>query len=95
MARCDDEVGLGKTSALRQRGANATNNATLPCDRNAVNVTCHMPLHRLGKAKRLVFMARLAVTEQPEGERAICHGKRVKGKSFGIQEKSKSRSTKS
>jgi hypothetical protein len=36
-----------------------------------------MPLHRLGKAKRLIFMARLAVTDQPESERAICHEKRV------------------
>jgi hypothetical protein len=36
-------------------------------------------LHRLGQAKRLVFMARLAVTDQPESERALHHGKRVIG----------------
>jgi hypothetical protein len=53
---------------LRKRGANATNDASLPCDRNAVNVTCHKPLHRLGEAKRLVFMTGLAVTDQPKCE---------------------------
>jgi hypothetical protein len=28
-------------------------------------LTGHTTLHRLGKAKRLIFMARLAVTDQP------------------------------
>ena len=66
VTRRDDEIGLRKTSALRQRGVNATNYAPLPCDRNAINVTCRMSLHRLGEAKRLVFMAGLAVTDQPK-----------------------------
>jgi hypothetical protein len=48
---------------LRQCGANAAKKAHLPCDRNAVNVTCHKPLHRLGEAKRLVFMTGLTVTD--------------------------------
>ena len=71
MTRRDDEIGLRKTSALRQYGTNAPNDSPLPCDRNAMNVTRHTPLHRLGKAKRLVFMAGLAVTDQPKCERAL------------------------
>jgi hypothetical protein len=50
VTRSDDEIGLRKTSALRQRGANAANDAPLACDRNAMNVTLLTPLHRLGEA---------------------------------------------
>ena len=64
----DDEIGLRKTRALRQRAANTTNDASLPRDRNAVNLTCHTPLYRLGEAKRLIFMAWLVVTDQPKSE---------------------------
>jgi hypothetical protein len=63
VTRSDDEVGRWKSRALRQCGANAAKKAHLPCDRNAVNVTCHKPLHRLGEAKRLVFMTGLTVTD--------------------------------
>jgi hypothetical protein len=49
-----------------------------------MDFTGHTPSHRLGKAKRLIFMARLAVEDEPKNERAICHGKRVRrvGASF-------------
>jgi hypothetical protein len=44
-----------------------------------MDLTSHTPLHRLGETKRLIFMAALAVTDQPKSERAIFHGKRVIG----------------
>jgi hypothetical protein len=66
MTRGDDEVGLGEFRASRKRGANAGKEAPLPCDENAMDFTGHTPLHRLGKTKRLIFMARLAVTDQPK-----------------------------
>jgi hypothetical protein len=68
MTRGDDEIGLGKLHTCRKRGSNAAKEAPLPCDGNAMDFTGHTPLHRLGKAKRLVFMAGLAVTDQPESE---------------------------
>ena len=63
--RGDDEVGRWKSRALRKCGTNAPKNTPLPCDRNAMDFTGRTPRHRLGKAKRLVFMAGLAVTDQP------------------------------
>ena len=63
MARRDDEVGLGKFRARCKRGTNATKEASLSRDRNAMNVAIHAPLHRLGKAKRLIFMAGLTVAD--------------------------------
>ena len=68
MTRSDDEIGRWEICTLRQCASNAAENPTLPRDRNAVNVTCHKPLYRLGEAKRLVFMAGLAVTDQPKSE---------------------------
>jgi hypothetical protein len=68
MPRGDDEIGLRKTSALRQCGTNAAKKAALPYDGNLMDLTSHTPLHRLGKTKRLVFMAGLAVTDQPKSE---------------------------
>ena len=85
MPRRDDEIRRWKIGALHQRAANAAKNPTLTRNRNAVNLTWHTPLHRLGKAKRLVLMARLAVTDQPKSERAFRHGDRIKGKIFKIQ----------
>lgn len=71
MTRGDDEVGLGKFRTSRKRGSNAAKEASLPCDGNPMDLASHTPLHRLGKAKRLVFMARLTVTDQPKCERAL------------------------
>jgi hypothetical protein len=68
MTRGDDEVWLGKFRTSRKRGANAPKNTPLPCDRNAMDFTGRTPLYRLGKTKRLVFMAGLAVTDQPKSE---------------------------
>ena len=84
MTRGDDEVGLGKFRTRCKRGTNAAKEAPFPCDGNTMDFTGHAPLHRLGETKRLVFMAGLAVTDQPESERAICHEKRVRrgGASF-------------
>ena len=79
MTRGDDEVWLGKFRTSRKRGANTAKEAPLPYDGNLMDLTSHTPLHRLGETKRLIFMAALAVTDQPKSERAIFHGKRVIG----------------
>jgi hypothetical protein len=76
----DDEIGLRETSTLRQCGTNAPNDASLPCDQNTVDVTCHTPLHRFGEAKRLVFMAGLAVADQPKCKCAFRHGDSIRKK---------------
>jgi hypothetical protein len=68
MTRGNDEVGLRKFRTRCKRGANAAKNTPLPCDRNAMDFTGRTPLYRLGKTKRLVFMAGLAVTDQPKSE---------------------------
>ncbi len=68
VSRSDDEIGLRQIRALHQRATNTTNDAPLPCDQNAVDLTRRKPLYRLGEAKRLVFMAGLAVTDQPKCE---------------------------
>jgi hypothetical protein len=63
VTRSNDEIGLGKFRASRKRDANAAKEAPLSRNRNAMDLTGHTPLHRLGKAKRLIFMAGLTVTD--------------------------------
>jgi hypothetical protein len=63
MPRGDDEIGRWKFRASRKRDANAAKEAPLSRNRNAMDLTGHTPLHRLGKAKRLIFMAGLTVTD--------------------------------
>jgi hypothetical protein len=66
MTRGDDEVWLGKFRTSRKSGTNAAKEASLPCDGNSMDFASYTPLHRLGETKRLVFMARLTVTDQPK-----------------------------
>jgi hypothetical protein len=42
-----------------------------------MDFTGRTPLYRLGKTKRLVFMAGLAVEDEPKSECAFRHGQRV------------------
>ena len=72
MAGGENEIGLRKSGAGGERGPDPADESTFPGEGNPVDLHRHPPPDRFGQAERLVFMAGLAISEDPDRERS-CH----------------------
>lgn len=81
----DDEVGLWESLTRAERRLDAGERTFFPGDGNPVDLAGNASRQCVRKSERLVFMARLAITQQPDGEEFRHCGGRMACGEGGLQ----------